>query len=306
MDIGKEIKNNFRSGTTLIKLIYINVAVFLMVFITGIFSSLTEINWAVHILSVPADLTELIFRPWSLISYMFLHEDFLHILFNLLWLFWFGKIFLQFLSQRQLLGLYVLGGLFGALFYIGAYNIIPAFSAQNSYALGASASVMAVVIATAYYMPDFEIFLLFFGKVKIKYIAAVAIVLDILGAFSTNNQGGHIAHLGGAVFGWLFIYLLKQGKDISVGFNKIMDKIVTYFKPRTKTNAKSKSKSKMKTIYQKEDSKPQAAPEEIDYTYNKKQNSNQDEVDRILDKIRVSGYSSLTPEEKQTLFDMKE
>ena len=164
-------------------------------------------------LAVPADLGSLIYKPWTLITYMFLHYDFLHILFNMLWLFWFGQLFMQFIIPKRMLSVYLLGGLSGALLYIIAFNLIPAFqpSVPVSIALGASASVYAVVVAVCAYIPDYSMGLLLIGRVKLKYIAIVVVVIDIL-SISQGNAGGHIAHLGGALFVILVCYKAKKRK----------------------------------------------------------------------------------------------
>ena len=176
MGIGDQIKETFRDGISLIKLIYINVAVFLLIKIVQVlaflfgFSGISDL--LVHWLAVPADLGTLITRPWTIITYMFLHEGFFHILFNLLWLYIFGRIFLMYLSEKRLLSVYLVGGLAGAALYILAFNVFPAFQqvVSISLALGASASVMAIVIAISVYVPNFSINLLLIGPVKLKYI----------------------------------------------------------------------------------------------------------------------------------------
>jgi hypothetical protein len=215
---------------------------------------------------------------------MFLHQDFLHILFNLLWFFWFGKIFLEYLKGKQLLGVYLLGGLFGGALYILSYNIFPAFrdTVPVSYALGASAAVLAVVVAIAVYVPNYTVYLLFLGPVKIKYIALVSILLDVVN-FDQGNYGGHIAHIGGAFFGYLYSTQLKRGTDLSKGFNKMVDAISSVFK----------RKKKLKVTYRRG---------ETDLEYNARKKANQQEIDIILEKIAQSGYESLTAREKEILF----
>ncbi len=193
MTIFDEIKESFRSGTVLTKLIYINIAVFvavkviqvvLFLFSAGADKAFFLIDW----LAVPADISSLLSRPWTVISYMFLHETFLHILFNILWLYWFGRIFLEYLDEKKLLGVYLLGGLAGAALYIFSFNIFPAFSSlvPVSRALGASAAVLAIVISISVYVPNYTIRLLFIGPVKLKYIAAFMIMLDIISIAGSN------------------------------------------------------------------------------------------------------------------------
>lgn len=290
MNIAEEIKQSFKKGSTLTKLIYINLGVFLIVNIILLIFFLMNrsaiiSNPVVPWLAVPADLNELIRKPWTIITYMFLHESFLHILFNVLVLYWFGKIFLQFLDEKKLVGIYFLGGIFGALLYIIAFNIFPVFdsSLSKSITLGASASVVAIVVAISIYTPNYTLNLMFIGPVKLKYIALVLILLDIT-TIAYSNAGGHIAHLGGALFGWLYISQYKKGKDISKGLNNFLYGIFTW---------KKSSKPKMKVKY----SKPKT---DMDYMAEKAKK--QAVIDKILEKISKSGYDSLSKEEKATLF----
>lgn len=287
-----DLKSFFRSKNILAKLIIINVAVWLSIMILEVLfnlfnSSLTDtlVQW----LAVPASLSKLITRPWTLFTYMFLHLEFWHILFNMLWLYWFGRIFLEYLNERQLLSVYILGGLSGALFYIISYNIFPKFEETYvlSLALGASASVMAIVVAISYYVPNYSINLMFLGPVKIIYIAIFSIVLDIL-MIRSSNSGGHLAHLGGAIWGFYYIYMLKKGTDFSKLFAQFSWKQFTqpFMRPK---------KTKFKNVY----TNPRNTTDE-DYNLRKKQD--QDKVDTILDKISKSGYESLTKQEKELLF----
>jgi len=290
MNIAEEIKQSFKKGNVLTKLIYVNLAVFLIVNIVAVIYFLLNRNGMSHNpvvpwLAVPADLNELIRKPWTIITYMFLHEGFLHILFNIIWLWWFGRIFLQFLDEKKLVGVYFLGGVFGALLYIIAFNVFPVFEnyISRSIALGASASVVAIVVATSIHAPNYTINLMFIGPVKLKYIALVSIGLDIISIASTN-AGGHIAHLGGALFGWLYIIQYKRGKDISKGLNGFLYNMFTW---------KKSKKPKMKVKY----SKPKT---DMDYMADKAKK--QAAIDKILEKISKSGYDSLTKDEKATLF----
>ncbi len=290
MNFWEEIKRVFRQATTLSRLIYINIAVFLVVNIIYALMFLLNIKdpaWSpVQWLAVPADLGQLIRKPWTLVTYMFLHEQFLHILFNMLWLFWFGRIFLEYLDPKRLMNVYLLGGLAGAGLYILAFNTFPVFEAgrEISVALGASAAVYAIVIAMAAYVPDYTVYVFLIGPVKIKYIAMVVVLFDIL-SIPSINSGGHIAHLGGGLFGLLFALRYRQGKDITKGFGRFMDRVGTLFKRKPKIHVSYK--------------KP-----ETDMEYMKRKADEQKEIDRILDKIAKAGYESLTKEEKEILFRM--
>ena len=167
---------------------------------------------------------------------MFTHKELLHILVNLLWLYWFGKIFLEYLDQKKLVAVYLLGGIAGAFTYVVSYNIFPAFQGvvgESIPLLGASASVMAIVVAIAAYVPDYTVYLFLLGRVKIKYIALGIFIFTSVMDFSVNS-GGKLAHIGGAVFGYFYILSYRQGHDIGKGINKIIDFFVTLFKPRKK------------------------------------------------------------------------
>jgi len=287
-----DLKGFFKSKNMLSKLIIINVVVWLALMILEVFFDLFNTparDFFVDWLAVPSSFSKLIFRPWTIFTYMFLHFDFWHILFNMLWLFWFGKIFLEYLNQRQLLATYLFGGLVGAAFYILSFNIFPKF--QDAYlqsvALGASASVMAIVVGISYYVPNYKINLMFLGPVKILYIALFSIVLDVL-MIRSANSGGHLAHLGGAMWGFYYIYMLKKGTDFSTILNKL---------PRFTFSGGNKSykKTKFKNVYTNE--RPVS---DEDYNYRKK--NEQESIDAILDKISKSGYESLSKAEKELLF----
>ena len=292
MSIADEIKQTFKSGSSLIKLIYINLVIFLIVNIVEVFYFILSRHdsYSAFLLTfaVPADIHLLIRKPWTLITYMFLHKNFLHILFNLLWLYWFGRIFLEYLDGKKLVGVYILGGLSGALLYILAYNIFPVFFSQLhlSYALGASAAVMAIVISIAAYVPNYSVNMLFIGRVKIIYIAIIGFLATSLFDFSVNT-GGKIAHIGGALFGYLFTLQYRKGRDITGGFNRVLTSFFGLFKSRPKVSVS----------YRKS---------ETDHDFNKRKKNEQVVIDRILDKIAKSGYDSLTKEEKEILFRQSE
>jgi membrane associated rhomboid family serine protease len=288
MAIWDDIKITFRNGSNLTRLIYINIAVFVLftlVAVIGFLLNNTEISGkALDLFSVPASFNSLLVRPWTLITYMFTHKDIWHILFNMLWLYWFGRIFLEYLDERKLVAVYLLGGVCGALVYILSFNIFPAFTSVVAYsvAIGASASVMAIVVAIAAYVPDYTIQLFLFGRIKIKYMALAIFVLTSIMDFSVNS-GGKLAHIGGAFFGYFYTINLRHGRDIGKGFNGIIDLIVMIFKPRKKLKVTHKKVA-------------------TEYDYNKIKAEYQKQINSILDKISKGGYDSLTKEEKETLF----
>jgi membrane associated rhomboid family serine protease len=297
MSIIDEIKESFRKGTTLHKLIYLNLGLFLAVQIVRIVLFLSNaydlFPGFLNHLAVPANLEVLAKRPWTLITYMFLHVDFIHILFNLLWLYWFGTVFIQELGLKKLLSTYLLGGLTGGILYVVFYNVFPVFEGvrEGSIALGASASVMSVVVATATFQPERRMQLVLIGPIKIVYIALFMFIFTSLVDFSVNT-GGKIAHIGGALSGFLFAYYYKRGKDITKGFDRIMDSIATWFKP---------GKEKLKVTYKR--SAGQKLPAD-DIQYKKEKAAEQKEIDQILDKISKAGYDSLSSREKEMLFKM--
>lgn len=286
-----DLKENFRKGNICIQLIYINVAVFVLTTLTEILLRLfnRSMAGAFEWLELPASFSRFILQPWSLLTYMFMHAGLTHILFNMLWLYWFGALFFQFFSAKHLRGIYLLGGICGGLLYMVAYNVFPYFRPLTDYSfmLGASASVLAVVAATAYREPDYPIRLLLLGTIRLKYLALIVIGTDLL-FITSENAGGHIAHLGGALAGLWFASALGRGTDIVRWINKAVDATTSLFcgKPR---------KPKMKVHY--------GAGRQQDYDYNARKKAQSDEIDRILDKLRKSGYDSLSTEEKKSLFD---
>ena len=292
MSIIDDLKHQYKIGTALIKFIFINVAVFVLVhligllfyFFTGVSGSSMVASW----LALPADASQLIIKPWTIITYMFLHEGFLHLAFNMLILYFGGQIFLQFLDAKKLIGTSILGGISGGLLFILTFNIFPVFNeiVSGALALGASASVMAVLIAIAAYVPNYSIRLILLGSVKLKYIALFYVIMDII-SIPQGNSGGHIAHLGGAFFGLYFVYRLRSGKDITVGVNRLLNYFAYLFS----------SKRKMKVVYK------NPGKTKSDVAYNAQKAANQQKIDAILDKISKSGYDSLSKEEKAILFD---
>jgi len=297
MAIIDEIKESFRKGTTLNKLIYLNLGLFLAVQVVRIILFLSNsydlFPEFLNYLAVPANLEVLAHRPWTLITYMFLHVEFIHILFNLLWLYWFGTIFIQEIGLKKLLSTYLLGGFAGGILYVIFYNLFPVFEGarDSSIALGASASVMAVVVATAVYQPERRIHLVLIGPVKIIYLALAMFIFTSLIDFSVNT-GGKIAHIGGAITGALIAYYYRQGKDITKGFDRAMDKIATWFTP---------GKDRLKVTYRRS---TEQKPPVDDILYNQDKIEQQKQIDKILEKISKAGYDSLTSKEKELLFKM--
>ena len=287
-DIITNLKRSFQTGSILKKLIFINVAVFILLRLLGILLLLFNLQDLPLLLylQLPASPMALLSRPWTLFTYMFTHFELLHILFNMLWLYWFGELFLQVFNERQLGGLYVLGGLAGALFFVVSYNLCPYFQevASFSFLMGASASVMAIVFAVSFYRKEIEINLFLIGRIKLIYLALFTFVIDLL-AMTSDNAGGHIAHIGGALFGIWFASRYAQGKDLTAPINRQIDKLVNL----------GKRKPKMSVTYGGRSNK--------DWEYNARKQQEAANIDAILDKLRRSGYGSLSADEKKQLFD---
>lgn len=292
-----EFKNAFnKPDNGLIQIILINLAVFVALIVIRVlltFAGSVDIyNNIMNWLMLPAAIPEFIIKPWTIITYFFLHERFLHILFNLLFLYWFGRIIKEFLGGGKVVSLYVLGGLAGGLFYILIYNTIPFFAERvdSSMMLGASAGVFAIVVGAATFMPNYTMFLLFIGPVRIKYIALFYVVLSFA-QITGSNAGGELAHLGGALVGFLFIKQLQKGNDWGRGVHAVL----TFFKSFFTTQPK------VKVSYRKESTKKSSTRSTAGTS--QKPTASQEEIDAILDKISQSGYESLTKDEKQKLFN---
>lgn len=289
MDFLQQIKNMFRSGDIISRLIIINVGIFVITAAVRILLTLFNIQTPLftELLAVPAHLSNLLLAPWTLISYMFYHEQIFHILFNMFALYWFSKIFLIYFNEKQLMALYILGGISGAFLYIASYNIFPYFNnmIMGSRLLGASGSVMAIIVASAVQSPKLELRFLLLGSIKLQYIAIAVVLISFLG-ITSSNAGGEIAHLGGALFGYLFVVSLRGGKDISAWLNKSIDAVMGIFRPRKMKIRPNKSNVKMN-----------------DAEFNVHKKKQEAEIDRILDKIKKSGYESLSTEEKNRLFN---
>lgn len=287
MTIWDEIKESFKEGSALTRLIYINLGIFLIIRILNVFYFLsgqpfTLLEW----LALPADFESLGSRPWTLLTYMFLHFDFLHILFNLLWLFWMGQIFLTYFQPQKLVTIYILGGIVGGLVYVGGFNSFPVFAdvVADSKLLGASASIIAIVMVLAVFAPNHVLNLMFIGEVKMKFIALISVLLYVIGISSTN-AGGNLAHLGGALAGVVYaLQLHREAKSGKVS-GGILSNITGLFA----------AKPKVKVSYKR-------PANEIEY--NRQKNQEKEHMNQILEKISKSGYDSLSKEEKEFLFRM--
>jgi membrane associated rhomboid family serine protease len=290
------IKSIMRMQPALSQLIIVNLAVWFILnlvrlggFLSTPIGSGGDELWLENVLlwiGVPAYIPNLIQKPWTLITYMFVQENFWHLFFNMIWLFWFGKIFIEFMPGKKVYSLYFLGGIAGALTYILAYNIFPVFHNTLAYSttIGASASVLAITIATAVLVPEYTVHLLFIGPVKIKYIAIFYVLLDVL-MIRSGNAGGHFAHLGGAVSGAMFILFIRKDAALRLG----LDRLKSLLNDPLGRKQLHKVHSNRRPL--------------TDDEYNKQKVQKQQKIDHILDKISRSGYSSLSSEEKEILFN---
>lgn len=279
MSFINNIKSRYKQANIVEQLIYINIAVFVLTLLFSVFSNLyvSNSNFIVYWFSLNSDFDFFITKPWTIISYGFLHADFIHILFNLIILYYFGNLFIQYFTPKQLLTFYLLGTFVGGLFFLLSYNYFPLFSNQNVPLVGASAGVSAIIVGIATYMPNYQLKLRLIGFVKLWHLAGIFVLLDVL-QLAGNNAGGHFAHLGGALFGFFYV---SQASNTNIN---IWGKIAAFF---------TSKKKPLKTVYK---SKKATTKRQANTTYK------QQKINAILDKISKSGYDTLSKEEKDFLF----
>ncbi len=290
-----DIKQNFKNGNMVIKLIYVNVAVFAVLLVLGLVGGLftpkaehpgleaSMSDWGSWLM-MHSKFSDLILKPWTIITHMFTHVDVFHLLFNMLMLYFSGQLFVRFFGEKKLLSTYLLGGLSGAAALVLASTFLPYFEENNGVALGASAAVMAVFIASCVYAPKMIVNMFGIVPIELRWLGLIIFGLDLV-KFYDGNTGGHIAHLAGSAFGFYMAKQYLQGKDITNGFSRFLNKIFSWFKKGNSDLYVSHSKvRKMK---------------DEDFNFTKKKM--QERVDEILDKIGRSGYESLSKEEKEFL-----
>jgi len=254
-------------------------------------------DWLTLSLQMPSDWASILMRPWTVFTYMFVHLELMHVLLNMLWLYFFGGMFLQWFNARQLGGLYILGGLFGGLFYALFFNLLPVQEGVpgSVYLMGASASVLALGIAVAFYRPEEPIRLFLVGTLKLKYLAIIMVVIDVL-SLNGNNAGGSLAHLGGALTGIAFGFSLRRGVDLTAWVNPVIDWFVDLM-PRRR---------KMKVTYKRSRQEQANRSANVDQAWRDKKKQDSEQMDAILDKIKQSGYESLSESDKKKLFDFSQ
>lgn len=280
--LNQDIQNKLARLNALEKIIAINVVIFILAFIIKtVFSAEQIFYW----FELPKDFFSFILKPWTIITYGFLHYGFFHLLFNMLVLYFVAQMLLNLFNIKMALSIYFLGIICGGLAFLLVYNVLPSSMIYNSGPLiGASAGVRALLIFLCVYLPNNSVRFFTFN-IKLKYIGIALVVMDVLGLFSTN-QGGYISHLGGVLLGYFYAVQLQKGHDIGSGFQNFMDWVTKLFEPKSRLKTVHKSKGKVAGINKKEFDK---------FTMQKK-------IDMILDKISKSGYDSLTKEEKTFLF----
>lgn len=280
----QDLKYRFNRLNIAEKLIVINLVCFVIPFFVRTLFFLFKLPQEDFYIwfELSPQLDVLLYRPWTLISYGFLHGGIGHILWNMLLLYYSSQIFLNLFSEKRFINVYFLGILTGGLIFVISYAIFPVFKGMYPPLVGASAGVMSVLIFMSTYTPNQEVRLLFFN-VKLMYIGIALVLIDML-QIPSGNAGGHIAHLGGALWGYLFASQLQNGNDLGAPFERLLDKMSTVFT----------SRSEIKTVYR--SSRPKRK------TTHRPSNQEQEKIDAILDKISDSGYDSLTKAEKDFLF----
>ncbi len=305
--IWEDLKREFSQGNMVTRIILANLFVFITIVVAKLVlgfpiagSQSTIYDNVVEWLSLSSDWKEALMRPWTWITCMFLHEGLMHILWNMILLYFFGRIVGDLIGDQKVLPIYILGGLVAGLMYFISANLLGYGGGQPVYALGASGAVMAIVLTAGVVAPEYVVRLILLGDVRIKYIAAFLLLVDLIAIGNNQNTGGHFAHLGGAAFGWFFVYQLRNGVDYSIKFNSFFTKLGNLFRGKvnsggSSSRAKSSKKKPKFTIIRGsgESTGEQAAPDV----------SHQEKLDTILDKIKVNGYDSLTKDEKEFLFD---
>ncbi|WP_223034045.1 rhomboid family protein [Hanstruepera marina] len=287
--LNHDIQDKLKRLNVFEKLIVVNLVVFIIaLLLRNVFS--LSLNW----FELPSAFSDFILQPWTVVTYAFVHYDFWHFAFNMLWLYFIGNMFSNLFNAKMGLNVYFLGAIFGGLLFLLGYNMFPDLFPNKSRLVGASAAVRALLIFLCAYMPKMEVRFFTFN-IKLWYIGVAIVIFDVLGVFAgikdpiLGNAGGNLAHLGGALLGYFYAKQLLKGQDIGKGFEKMMDSLSSLFKKREKSN--------LKTVHRKKPGKVAGYTKAEFNEFNK-----QKKIDLILDKISKSGYDSLTADEKEFLF----
>lgn len=297
-----DLKREFSSGTMVTRLIIINCAVFVVINLVKIFmrafsgfNNESPFTDFLHLFCMSSDPIEVLTHPWSIITHMFLHEGFWHILWNMLFLYWFGRIVGDLIGNRHILPIYLLGGLAGGFAFFASVHLVGYGGLGVHHALGASGAVMAMVVAAGVLAPEYELNLLLIGSVKMKYVVMFLVFLDLIGIGDNMNTGGHFAHLGGAAMGWFFIYRLREGHDMGAPISRLFTQLGNFFEGIFSGNKRKRPRVVFRNK-EKMAKGNRASDREFDL-------SHQEKLDSILDKIKQRGYESLSAEEKEFLFN---
>ncbi|QRM89722.1 rhomboid family intramembrane serine protease [Lacinutrix sp. WUR7] len=281
-NLNQDIKQKLTQLNVFEKLIAVNVLVFIVAQILRfVLNTSSSMSW----LELPSDFFDFIKQPWSIITYAFVHYDFIHMLFNMIVLYFIGRMFINLFNTKLALNVYFLGAISGALLFLLAYALLPTVFSSGHRLVGASGAVRALLIFMCAYMPNMDLRVFTFN-IKLKHVGIVIVLLDFIGLFG-GNAGGNLAHFGGTILGYFYATQLTKGKDIGKGFEGFMDGITNFFK---------KNPSRLKTVHKKKGKVAGYTKDEF------KEFNNQKQIDIILDKISKSGYESLTKEEKELLF----
>lgn len=281
------LRYKYQTSNVIVKLVVINVAAFLIVSLGSFFMAMSPGYFAKWFV-LSDHLMTLAFKPWTVLTYSFLHFGFFHLLFNMIWLYWFGRIVLNLFNGRRFLTVYLLGAIAGGILFVLAYNIFPVFENHRGYLIGASGAVTAIMIFIATYTPNSEL-RIFRWNIKLWHFALFLFLFDLIRIPSSGNAGGLLAHVGGGIFGYVYAVQLTKGNDIGLWFERIMDWLTGIFKRKPKTPFKKVHRNKKNNTSRFQTLRPSKS-------------EHQQKIDEILDKIGQSGYESLTKEEKDYLF----
>ncbi len=296
-----DIRYSFRMGNMVTRLVVLNFCVFVLVNLVKLVLWIANagdgipdyFDTGLHFFCMPAQWWTALTHPWGFVTSMFLHEDFWHVVANIIFLLLFGRITGDLIGDRRVLPIYLLGGITGNFLFLLSdfwmHYPVP-------YALGASGAVMALAGAALILAPDYRVMLFLLGEVKVKYIVLVMLLLDLVSIAHDSNTGGHIAHLGGFLMGCLFVFQLRDGRDFSEPVNRLLDRIVGWFSPSRPRPKKAKRKTQPAFKATFGGAKGSSASDTNDLSF-------QERLDAILDKIKEKGYENLNQEEKDFLYD---
>ena len=310
-----DVKRSFRYGDTTVQLIMVNVGVWIALIVSGLIAMGFGGNFATianNYLAVPSQASELLWKPWTVITYMFTHLDLWHILWNMLFLFWFGRVVSNLVGNHRIIPLFVYGGIAGYLMYFVCALVFPLLFGKSidGIMIGASAGVSAIMWAAVTLVPRHTFHLILIGPVEIKYIALFRLLMDLISIQVFENTGGSLAHIGGAILGYVFIRQLQDRNDMGTGLNNLLDNIKKYFATMNQPKPKRPKQAKREQPKQKTKRRgpkmayrnPEKQRDEEVKGERRMDVDDQAKIDAILDKIKEAGYDSLTKEEKEFLF----